>query len=71
MAKSKDHEQLTPSQAAYATTMIAADKIAPIIVGARSELHELQLPPAAIDKLVEAQQALFAFQRILEDESMV
>lgn len=55
-------------KAAYQRMFDIGNMLGAIITNARAQLHPLQLPSAVIDKLSEAQQAVFAAQRLLEKE---
>lgn len=53
---------------AYGRVLDLADAISAVRVAAQSHSHTLQLPDAAVAKLIEAHQALLAAHRSIEAE---
>lgn len=54
------------AQDAYGRILDLADAVNALRVAGVSELHTLNLPPAAVEKLMEAHQALLAAHREIE-----
>lgn len=52
---------------AYSDLHDLAHKISRMIIEVRSERHPLELEPATVERLLEARQALWQAQRIMEN----
>lgn len=56
----------SPKQVAYGSLLTATEQVSNIIIRAKSSQHPLELDAAVVAKLIEAQQALFEAQRLIE-----